>query len=269
MYNAAKFDRIMLGFRPIAPKPASRGSSFGKLSTERKDKCVRRTGRGRKRRSFTSSTSSSDKTKHSVSRKRQRKSSENEIGGDAVESAAVVTLPLLPPELEANEERNIHKNSVGFSIPSTWLRLQTRFVQQQHHQSVQKVVETWVTVESVTDSCMVDACGLGRTDEQKRMALETDSCPGMISDVLGRVIWTNDKFIEMVAGGAEGSEVAVWFVWKATTSARSAFTCSVRVQYMCGKEMKGSVLLPCDVWSMDVGGFAWRLDVQAALSLGR
>lgn len=185
VYNAAKFDRIMLGFRPIAPKPASRGSSFGKLSTERKDKCVRRTGRGRKRRSFTSSTSSSDKTKHSVSRKRQRKSSENEIGGDAVESAAVVTLPLLPPELEANEERNIHKNSVGFSIPSTWLRLQTRFVQQQHHQSVQKVVETWVTVESVTDSCMVDACGLGRTDEQKRMALETDSCPGMISDVLG------------------------------------------------------------------------------------
>ncbi|KAK7858074.1 hypothetical protein CFP56_014543 [Quercus suber] len=36
----------------------------------------------------------------------------------------------------------------------------------------------------------------------------------------------------------------------------------------CGKE-RSSITLPCDVWRMDGGGFAWRLDVKAALSLGR
>ena len=50
----------------------------------------------------------------------------------------------------------------------------------------------------------------------------------------------------------------------------SAFTCRVRV-VQCdtlGKE-RSSLTLPCDVGIMDGGGFAWRLDVKAALCLGR
>ncbi|KAF2305984.1 hypothetical protein GH714_009279 [Hevea brasiliensis] len=45
------------------------------------------------------------------------------------------------------------------------------------------------------------------------------------------------------------------------------FTCWVRLQYTWPKE-KFSQMFPCDVWKMESGGFAWRLDVKAALSLG-
>ncbi|KAJ6776897.1 hypothetical protein OIU74_000971 [Salix koriyanagi] len=49
----------------------------------------------------------------------------------------------------------------------------------------------------------------------------------------------------------------------------SAFSCWVRLQNSWQKEKCSKTAVPCDVWRMDFGGFAWRLDVDSALSLGR
>jgi len=132
-----------------------------------------------------------------------------------------------------------------------------------------QVVGSWVKVESVTDA-WVEGYGLGRTDEEKLINLERDSCPGFISDGLNRVRWANKAYKAMVGEGA--GEVVVWLVMKddvrlPDNKSTAAFTCRVRV-VRCGKE-KNSLILPCDVWRMDGGGFAWRLDTEAALSLGR
>lgn len=100
------------------------------------------------------------------------------------------------------------------------------------------------------------------------VSLQRDTCPGFISDGLNRVLWTNEAYGKMVGGAAE--EVVAWLVMKAEVVVPAgipSFTCRVRVVTF-GKD-KISLTLPCDVWRMDCGGFAWRLDTTAALSLGR
>ncbi|KAE8672459.1 Cytochrome C1 family isoform 1 [Hibiscus syriacus] len=74
-----------------------------------------------------------------------------------------------------------------------------------------------------------------------------------ISDGLHRVQWFNGAYkrLLMEANDAPPPEIMVWLLLK--------------------QNEKLSRMLPCDVWKMDGGGggFAWRLDVEAALSLGR
>jgi hypothetical protein len=81
-----------------------------------------------------------------------------------------------------------------------------------------------------------------------------DTCPGFISDGYGRVTWINGAYREMMGEGV------VALVMKVN---------GVRVvQFACGSgRERNSLTVPCDVWRMDCGGFAWRLDVKAALSL--
>lgn len=294
VYDMSKMDMIMLRFRPIAPKPAAGAGSSAGSSPEKADAYVKSGGRGKRRyvksnNSNSSNSSGSSSSGNSSSNKRcsskKRKA-----------SPEVVTLPLLPetpdrkvspaglstpaekkeeaaaaranlPELlsfDGKKKNNNSNNQVGF-----WSSDRT----------VVMGVGSCVIVECVTDTWTVDG-QLGSTDEERRMSLEMDTCPGFVSDGLGRVTWTNGAYREMMMmmGHHDHHDVAVWLVVKeeslreimARTVSYTSFTCRVRlVQYdTCGKE-RSSITLPCDVWRMDGGGFAWRLDVKAALSLGR
>lgn len=278
----SKVDRIMLKFRPIAPKPAAAGSSVsGTTTPPQKTEVPVRTGRW-KRRYVKENNKNSNNSKRSNSgsspsgRKRKAPSpEENESSGKTVSGGeTVVTLPLLSesPERKDRSVDVVKKNS------PIWLSFggnqENNNGQSQGYGGVMfpqpvRVVGSWVKVESVTDA-WVEGYGLGRTDEEKLINLERDSCPGFISDGLNRVRWANKAYKAMVGEGA--GEVVVWLVMKddvrlPDNKSTAAFTCRVRV-VRCGKE-KNSLILPCDVWRMDGGGFAWRLDTEAALSLGR
>ena len=111
--------------------------------------------------------------------------------------------------------------------------------------------------------------------------MEVDTCPWFISDGLNRVQWVNGAYKRMLMAGKGNDdgmlspppEIMVWLVIKQELPRFcTAFSCKVRLQHTWQKE-KCSKMLPCDVWKMDDGdgggGFAWRLDVEAALSLGR
>ncbi|KAK9052358.1 hypothetical protein SSX86_028987 [Deinandra increscens subsp. villosa] len=128
-----------------------------------------------------------------------------------------------------------------------------------------KLIESWITVESVTGTC-----------DEILKDLEMDSCPGFISNGNDEVQWVNLAYRRMVDrsspdGGAPAGEVVVWLGVKVEKSAFEywpAFSCRVRVVYMLSEKKKKQMTVPCDVWKMDSGGYAWRLDVKAALSLG-
>lgn len=299
-YDMSKVDRIMLKFRPIAPKPAAAGGSVsGTTTPPQKSELPVRTGRWNRRYVKENNKNNSCNNKRSSSggsptgRKRKaRTPEENESSGKTVSGGeTVVTLPLLSesPERKDSVEkvRKTEKTApIWLSFGGNQGNKNDSTGQLQGYgggvgmdrsvvmfpQPVQ-VVGSWVKVESVTDA-WVEGYGLGRTDEEKLVNLERDSCPGFISDGLNRVRWANKAYKEMVGegGGAAAGEVVVWLVMKddvrlPENKTTAAFACRVRV-VRCGKE-KNSLILPCDVWRMDGGGFAWRLDTKAALSLGR
>ncbi|XP_004297585.1 PREDICTED: uncharacterized protein LOC101315042 [Fragaria vesca subsp. vesca] len=254
VYDTSKMDRIMLRFRPIAPKPVG-GSVCGGSTPEISEKCRRGKRRNVK-----------DKRCNNKKRKASSSSPPEEKKKSGV-TAAVTTLSLLPESPEPRDSPEERSST-------TWLSFES-FPGNKEYQTVNipavrpvRVVGSSVTVDCVTDT-WVDG-GLGFTDEERRMSLETDTCPGFLSDGYGRVVWTNGAYKSMVGQENETDEVTVCLVVKETASvtavalAYPAFTCRVRVQYTCG-----SLTVPCDVWRMEGGGFAWRLDVKAALCLGR
>ena len=261
VYDMSKVDRIMLRFRPIAPKPATGGSVF----PQGKSEVLSKSGRRKRRHSKESDTMSNTKR---CKRKRRVLSEEK-----------IVTLPLLPetPDCKDSSLKD-KKGEVVQKMMPLWLGFGQADNQKEGFlgggrpadpavvkapQAV-RVVGSCVTVESVTDTWM-SGDGLGSTDEERKVNLGRDTCPGIISDGLGRVTWTNGAYKEMVGG-----EMMVWLVMKERLPMITypAFSCRVRVQYTYGKE-RSSLTLPCDVWRMDGGGFAWRLDINAALCLGR
>ncbi|XP_047341113.1 uncharacterized protein LOC124944814 [Impatiens glandulifera] len=202
--EASKAQRIMLKFRPIAPKPTGGGGGGGGHVSER--------DLGRKRRRY---------------------------------RVGVVTLPLLG---EINNNNNSNRNRV--ITP----RAPTSIV------TVERLTETWV-----------EEYGLGYSDGERVSRLNMDACPGFVSDGFGRVIWTNGAYrreIMVDEGGGGGGEVLVFLVIKEENISilirgAAAFTCRVRLQYGC----RSMASIPCDAWRMDAGGFAWRLDMKAALTL--
>ncbi|KAJ0474290.1 hypothetical protein HanOQP8_Chr15g0585761 [Helianthus annuus] len=135
-----------------------------------------------------------------------------------------------------------------------------------------KVMESWITTESLTGACEVGRW-LGYADEMIRKNLENDSSPGFISNCFDEVEWVNLAYrrIGDPCGGA-ASDVVVWLAIKfeklAPVKYWHCFSCRVRVEYEFLNK-KSHMMVPCDVWKMDSGGFAWRLDVGAALCLGR
>ncbi|KAK6153941.1 hypothetical protein DH2020_013580 [Rehmannia glutinosa] len=284
-YDMSKVGRIMLRFRPIAPKPSSTngsvsgGGSGGSATPENSGVSVK-TGRG-KRRNSNGNNGTVSKRKNS---RRAKSSPENTDSGGSVSGGEkdVKTLPLLPEEPDVKERSKIATAKQSFPL---WLSFGSNegsggeivtpaavLEEPAAAMGPQRVVVwSWVKVECVTDTCVVGCYGYGGircTDEERVRNLDLDTCPGFVSDGLNRVRWTNAAYKRMVVAG-EG-EVAACVVAEpgvALPVGCAAFTCRVRV-VTCGKE-KSSKTVPCDVWRMDCGGFAWRLDTAAALSLGR
>ncbi|KAL8474615.1 hypothetical protein ACS0TY_030455 [Phlomoides rotata] len=246
-----KMDRIMLRFRPIAPKPVSTaGSGFGGGSAA-PDNSGTSFKRGRGKRNGAVS-------KRINNKKKRKCSPENTDSGGWVTGGEkeIRTLTLLP---EAPDVREPPKQSfpLGLSFDdgrgtvspaaAMWRRV---------------VVGSLVKVKCVTDAWLMDGC-VGRTDEERVRSLDVDTCPGFISDGQNKVRWTNAAYRRMVSG--EGAAWVVVDEGVALPVGCAAFTCRVRV-VTCGKETNAKTV-PCDVWKMDCGGFAWRLDTAAALSL--
>ncbi|XVF54647.1 hypothetical protein PTKIN_Ptkin05aG0198000 [Pterospermum kingtungense] len=259
VYDMTKVDRIMLRFRPIAPKPASGGSvSPHENSTETNSK----SGRGKRRHSKENNNNIMGGIKR-CNRKRR-----------ALRDGKMVTLPLLP-ETPDCKDSILKEEKEGSVTVQTVMPLWLSFGQADNQKEVifsacgggsadRAVVGSCVTIECVTET-WVSGDGLGSTDEERKANLWRDTCPGLISDGMGKVTWTNAAYKEMVGG-----ETMVRLAMKESLPMITypAFTCRVRVQYTCRKE-RASVTLPCDVWRLDGGGFAWRLDINAALCLGR
>ncbi|KAK6261903.1 hypothetical protein QUC31_007719 [Theobroma cacao] len=260
VYDMSKVNRIMLRFRPIAPKPATGGS----VSPQKSSEAYPKSGRGKRRHSKENNMNNTKR----CNRKRRVLSEEKRV-----------TLPLLPETPDCKD--SISKEEKG-GVVKKMVPLWLSFGQAADEKvdfldgaaradrtavmaaEARRVAGSCITVECVTDT-WVSGDGLGSTDEERKVNLVKDTCPGFISDGLGRVTWTNGAYKEMVGG-----EMMVWLVMKERLPMITypAFTCRVRVQYTCGKE-RSSLTLPCDVWGMDGGGFAWRLDINAALCLGR
>ncbi|XP_020210755.2 uncharacterized protein LOC109795676 [Cajanus cajan] len=229
-HHMSKVHTIMLRYRPIAPKPlpAAATADVHAFSRSKPKQAKQRTSRGIRRR-------------------------RNAPPPPAPVPA--VTLPLLP---ETPDPKKTTEEAKRKSLP-VWLNFENR--------AWEKPDRCWygtvVTVECVTDTWQQQeeeelGLGLGKSDEERRAKLEEDTCPGFISDGYGSVTWTNGAYRETVGGGG------VWLAMKASVAyPYGGFTCRVRVQYACGKERT----VPCDAWRMDSGGFAWRLDVKAALTL--
>jgi hypothetical protein len=259
-----------------------------------------RSGRGKRKYNNTSKGTNSKKCNSGGNRKRKVLGEENKAVVDSV-----VTLPLLPETPDRKDfgtkelKTEVFPGSVSPKpVKSKWLSFDGKVKDQAGHQNtvgfgvsadqtvvmprVANIVGSCVTVECVTDT-WVDLDGLGRTDDEKKINMEKDTCPGFISDGYGRVTWENEAYRKMVGQGEGGDhQVFVWLAMKekvpmkVTIAGHKAFTCRVKVQYQkhdtCrvnGKEKISIVTVPCDVWRMDSGCFAWRLDVKTALCLGR
>ncbi|KAK4360803.1 hypothetical protein RND71_019755 [Anisodus tanguticus] len=260
-------NRIMLRFRPIAPKPVATGSSPGSKREENNMELVSK--RRVKRKYVRVKKNSKCKNNNEADGK---KDGSLQFGGNGT----VLTLQLMP---ESSSSVNNSIENIG-SRPF-WMNFQKSensdvlavgSVDQLDHRTVEmqkkRVVESWVMVDRVTNT-LVDGAAFGSTDMEKMKNLEADTCPGLISDGLDRVQWVNLAYRRMVdplEGSGTPPELVTWLVVKEKIdlSSSPAFACTVRIVYM-----KHSETMPCDVWKMEFGGFAWRLDAKTALRLGR
>ncbi|XP_022741040.1 uncharacterized protein LOC111292758 [Durio zibethinus] len=281
-------NRIMLRFRPIAPKPVTGCSVSGDYMFSNKNL-------------FVSSKRAKKKYVRVCKKNNRKRTILGEAKEDKDEKKSFVTLQLMPEKADLEKSMVIERSwggvdddpdrTVGNNYhfhedpPSLCLMLkkmvaadnvakigfldQTALITSSKRRVT--VVESCVTVESVTDTCM-DEGEMGKcTDVEKMKNLEKDTCPGFVSDRLNRVFWVNQAYKNMVGlDGGQQAEIAVGLLVKDGFMLPNggAFSCRVGLQYGDGKGKKYSKVVPCDVWKMSYGGFAWRLDVKAALSLG-
>lgn len=264
-HNTTIMNQIMLRFRPIAPKPVAGGSSPGSTPENNNTELV---SKRRAKRKYV-------RVKKSSKCKSNKEDEANKDGSSLYEDHGTFsTLQLMPESssgvknsLENTGSRpfwmNYHKseNSDIFPVGSDQL---DRTVEMQK----KRVVESWVMVDRMTNA-LVDGEALGSTDTEKMKNLEADTCPGLISDGLYRVKWVNLAYRRMVdplEGSGKAPELVTWLVVKEKILLPNspAFACTVRILHT-----NNSQTIPCDVWKMEFGGFAWRFDAKAALRLGR
>ncbi|KAM7267258.1 hypothetical protein ACFE04_009424 [Oxalis oulophora] len=250
----------MLRFRPIAPKPASTEGDLlfnnnlllNFKRTKRKYVRVRKNNNGYRRKKKISSTSTTTTTTTTTK-------------NDLVDGQIMSTLQLLP------EKKDLELPQAIISPLSSNLELDlTVSVDQTVTVTTDLGSETnmvYVTVESVT--LTTDTCIMERVNN-----LVSDTCPGFVSDGENRVYWVNNAFKSLINVSNNDKEmIIVLLVMKdglrPITSMKRDFTCKVKVEYTWQKEKCLKMVVPCDVWRLDDGGaFAWRLDIDAALSLG-
>lgn len=272
-YDISKVDRIMLSFRPIAPKPASTdgsvfsgGSSSSSATAENASPSVK-TGRGKRRAQAAKDGGTTSNMNRRNSGRKRKSSPENADSGGSVPSGVkeIKTLALLPesPDVLASKKRLP-------LLQNEWIcgGILSPAADPAEVVGRRAVVESWVKVECVTDTWVVGCYGYGgtwgRTDEEKVRGLDLDTCPGFVSDGLNRVRWTNAAYMRMMASETGVAVLVVVEEGVSLPVGCPGFTCRVRV-VTCGS----SQTVPCDVWRMECGGFAWRLDTTAALCLGR
>lgn len=265
----------MLKFRPIAPKPVAGTTASDGSSSESGDAFFKS---GRTRRKYVKQNNTTEKRR--IRRKKTVSSPEHK-------HPVPVTLPLLPetPDRKDSPARDLtltaedkigenNGNDLNSNMPR-WLSFENNLRNVDTEPYVRYGAMDPVAVElsggyycSVTVECVTDAWvegeWLGSTDEERRSKMSADTCPGFISDGYGRVTWTNGAYREMMGEG-----VVVLVMKVSGVVLYPSFTCRVRVvQFACGSgRERNSLTVPCDVWRMESGGFAWRLDVKAALSL--
>ncbi|CAL9135258.1 unnamed protein product [Musa textilis] len=261
---ARKVGRVMIRFRPIAPKPAA-GSPLAVAAPAEAAAAARRPKR-----------KGSANPGSGASGRKPRKAEAN----PSPSSSTIVTLSLISetPERKGDPDA-APKRSPSFPSPPSAVAV-PRVV------PPVGVIGSWVTVECVTDAWR-EGDVVWRRDEAVAAALAADECPGFVSDEWDRVTWINEAYRRMVVGtaqrcssleggGAEEKEeeVRVGLVTQGLLPAAGrcrAFTCWVRVRYARRlRRTKGPpspLAAPCDVWRLDGGVCAWRLDVKAALSL--
>ncbi|KAG7533694.1 hypothetical protein ISN45_Aa08g013030 [Arabidopsis thaliana x Arabidopsis arenosa] len=267
--DMSKVDRIMLRYRPIAPRPDSGGSPAS--PTEKNGSTLTnvssKSRRGKRKYSKENNSSSSGSVNSNGNSKRRRN---EEVKNGSGVGGEIVTLPLLPETPEKKKDSPLKATAAPeLGAASLWLNSNRRY---QTELVTETVVSSVLTVECVTERLMEGEYELGCTDEEIKMNLERDTCPGFISDGLGRVIWTNRSYRELVVGKdhEQCGKMSVWLVMKERPLVTyRTFTCRMRLQYTCRDKEVSSITSFCDVWRMSDGGFAWRLDVDAALCLGR
>ncbi|TYJ15323.1 hypothetical protein E1A91_A10G176700v1 [Gossypium mustelinum] len=284
VYDKTIINRIMLKFRPIAPKPVNGDSDSSESILNSKNLDV--TSKRKKRKYVRVCEKNNTRKKRILDRARE----------DNDGNKGFVTLQLMPEKADLNKsivverswdvvddddlDRALGRDNYRFQDPpSLCLKLKT-MVASDHvavmglpNPGSMTVVESWVMVESVTETCIEDGEMENCTDVEKMKNLEKDTCPGFVSDGLNRVFWVNQAYRNMVGldqdGEQERAATAVGLVLKdGLTFPCGAFSCRVRLRYVDGKGKNYSKTVPCDIWKLSSGGFAWRLDVNAALSLG-
>ncbi|KAL0014500.1 hypothetical protein SO802_001569 [Lithocarpus litseifolius] len=263
--------REMLRFRPIAPKPVTDGSGSSYMVTEKKNSVV---SKGRTKRKYV----------------RVPKSSMNGykkmVSEEGSKDGVLKTLQLLPEKAEMKDPVDPTAEKVGVEVDNDRMvvdNVEGGGSDLTVEMGQTRVVESWVTVESVADTCM-DVRGLGGTDVERVKNLERDTCPGFVSDGLNRVQWVNEAYKRMVmkeleycdGQSPENCDFQVRLVVNNKVKLlllpynnnEEAFTGLVRLVHTWRNQKKCPKVVPCDVWRMDRGGLSWRLDVKAALSLG-
>ncbi|CAI9763148.1 unnamed protein product [Fraxinus pennsylvanica] len=279
-HDGTRINRIMLRYRPIAPKPVTDGSVSGSTPAEIKS------GVGNKRRIKRKyvRVKKTERRRCNSSKILNKSDDRKDLDIDRTD----VTLQLLP-KMTALKDSKATGSSKNMVFPVEKPQILINFDNSENNSNrlyavrlpersdlaavvplpAKRVLESWIMVDQITKA-WVDG-GIGCTDIEKIKNLEMDTCPGMISDGLNRVQWVNRAYRRMVAPPEREpvAETAVWLVVKEKISVSwQAFACTVRVVYTWQKE-RHSKTMPCDVWKMEFGGFAWRFDANAALSLGR
>lgn len=273
---AWKVGQIMLRYRPIAPKPGSPAGS-PKISPAPSETRAAARRPKRKRSANPSGCVRGRKTgKVDATAGSSSSINDDEKSSSTTSSSMIVTLPLMPetPERQCEPTESPRKPSSPLTPAAAALpRVVPPWMGRKEVGGMVVALGSWVTVACVTDSWREEEVPW-RSDEAVTAALALDESPGFVSDGWDRVMWTNEAYRRMVMGREEAEEqaedVKVGLVTGGLVPAAAAcraFTCRVRVRP--GKERTSSSPLaaPCDVWRLDSGGCAWRLDVKAALSL--
>ncbi|CAL1358311.1 unnamed protein product [Linum trigynum] len=272
----AIINRLMLRFRPIAPKP-SPSSPATEIPSATTNSCT-----PRKRRKYDRARKSNNNNGSHPKRKDTSSSSSSTSSSSPTHppkpSNDVVTLQLLPEnnlpraardQAPAKKQRRAALDDE--SCPPSRCNLDLAVSASADLVSCRRekvVEESRVTVESraeISSSDLAYCTGL----EEVKMRLSVDTCPGLVTDGCNRVVWVNGAYRRMVGMMTAAAvrvvmkddEVAACF---GREIGGGAYTCWVRVR----GETWRKEMVPCDVWRLENGGLAWRLDVESALTLG-
>lgn len=272
--ETAIINKMMLRFRPIAPKPVANSSGSGSAPETHSIDIL---GKRRTKRKYV-------RVKKNSKCKNKKEEKERSDGSLVLDDhQAVATLQLLPESSggvkSSTEDVRSYPKTINFLVQDRpiWMNSNILSPDLSDRTSVEMrspmAVESCVMVDSRVTNTLVDLSALGTTDMEKMMNLECDTCPGLISHGLDSVKWVNLAYRRMIDPLGEPPEMVVRLVVEEKKTVPlllllPAFACTVRVVYTWNK-VKQSRTMPCDVWKMDFGGFAWRFDAKAALSLGR